>query len=100
MAVRVSDRPAREVVSHAPASCASTRGGRTLAVHSAAGYEERGVGLTISLGNPGGEGLSLSMSRRWGDAATGGDALRPQAAGTSASLLVDGLLSAGWILVR
>jgi len=40
-----------------------------------AGYEERGLGLTLSLGNPGGEGLSLSMSPRWGDAATGSDAL-------------------------
>ncbi|MCY3600383.1 MAG: tandem-95 repeat protein, partial [Gemmatimonadetes bacterium] len=49
--------------------------GRMLAVHSVAGYEERGLGLTLSLGNPGGEGLSLSMSPRWGDAATGSDAL-------------------------
>ena len=40
-----------------------------LAVHSVAGYDERGLGLTLSLGNPGGEGLSLSMSPRWGDAA-------------------------------
>ncbi len=49
--------------------------GRMLAVHSAAGYEERGLAVTLSLGNPGGEGPSLSMSPRWGDAATGGDAL-------------------------
>ena len=49
--------------------------GRMLAVHSVAGYEERGLGLTLSLGNPGGEGLSLSMSPRWGDAIAGSDAL-------------------------
>ncbi|MCY3698924.1 MAG: tandem-95 repeat protein [Gemmatimonadetes bacterium] len=49
--------------------------GRMLAVHSVAGYEERGFGLTLSLGNLGGEGLSLSMSPRWGDAVAGGDAL-------------------------
>ena len=49
--------------------------GRMLAVHSAAGYEEQGLAVTLSLGNPGGEGPSLSMSPRWGDAATGGDAL-------------------------
>ena len=49
--------------------------GRLLAVHSVAGYEERGLGLTLSLGNPGGEGLSLSMSPRWGDAIAGSDAL-------------------------
>ena len=49
--------------------------GRVLAVHSAAGYEERGLGLTLSLGNRGGEGPSLSLSPRWGDALAGGDAL-------------------------
>jgi len=47
--------------------------GRMLAVHSAAGYEERGLGVTLSVGNQ--EGLSLSLSPRWGDATTGGDAL-------------------------
>ncbi len=49
--------------------------GRVLAVHSAAGYEERGLGFTLSLGNRGGEGPSLSLSPRWGDALAGGDAL-------------------------
>jgi hypothetical protein len=49
--------------------------GRMLAVHSAAGYAERGVGVTLSLGNQNPHGLSLSVSPRWGDAATGGDAL-------------------------
>ena len=49
--------------------------GRLLAVHSAAGYEERGLGLTLSLGDRGGEGASLSLSPRWGDVATGGEAL-------------------------
>ena len=49
--------------------------GRMLAVHSVAGYEERGAGITLSLGNAGGEGPSLSVSPRWGDLATGGDAL-------------------------
>ncbi|MYA32072.1 MAG: hypothetical protein F4037_07670 [Gemmatimonadales bacterium] len=38
--------------------------GRLLAVHSVAGYEERGLGLTVSLGNPGGEGLSRRRLRR------------------------------------
>ncbi len=49
--------------------------GRMLAVHSAAGYRERGVGLTLSVGNRSQEGLSLSVSPRWGDAAAGGGAL-------------------------
>ncbi|MDE2982712.1 MAG: tandem-95 repeat protein [Gemmatimonadota bacterium] len=49
--------------------------GRVLAVHSAAGYEERGLGLTLSLGKRGGEGPSLSLSPRWGDAIAGGNAL-------------------------
>ena len=49
--------------------------GRVLAVHSAAGYRERGVGLTLSVGNEGHEGLSLSVSPRWGDSAAGGGAL-------------------------
>ena len=63
-----------------------------LAEHSVGGYEERGLGLTLSLGNAGGEGPSLSVSPRWGDLATGGDALwreqiysryAPSAAGVS-----------------
>ena len=49
--------------------------GRMLAVHSATGYRERGAGLTLSVGNRSREGLSLSVSPRWGDAATGGGAL-------------------------
>ena len=49
--------------------------GRMLAVHSAAGYRERGVGLTLTVGNRSEEGLSLSVSPQWGDAAAGGGAL-------------------------
>ena len=49
--------------------------GRMLAVHSAAGYRERGVGVTLSVGNQDQEGLSLSVSPRWGDSAMGGGAL-------------------------
>ena len=49
--------------------------GRMLAVHSATGYEERGFGATLSLGERGGEGPSLSLSPRWGDLASGGGAL-------------------------
>ncbi len=49
--------------------------GRVLAVHSAAGYRERGVGVTLSVGNQDQEGLSLSVSPRWGDSAIGGGAL-------------------------
>ena len=49
--------------------------GRMLAVHSAAGYRERGAGLTLSVSNRSREGLSLSVSPRWGDAAAGGGAL-------------------------
>ena len=39
--------------------------GLGLAVHSAAGYRERGVGVTLSVGNQDREGLSLSVSPRW-----------------------------------
>ena len=46
-----------------------------LAVHSAAGYRERGVGVTLSVGNQDREGLSLSVSPRWGDSAMGGGTL-------------------------
>ena len=49
--------------------------GRMLAVHSAAGYRERGVGVTLSVGNQDREGLSLSVSPRWGDSAMGGGTL-------------------------
>ena len=49
--------------------------GRLLAVHSAAGYRERGVGVTLSVGNQDQEGLSLSVSPRWGDSAAGGGPL-------------------------
>ena len=45
--------------------------GRTLAVHSAAGYGERGAGLTLTVGGRQREGLSLSVSPSWGDAAAG-----------------------------
>ena len=45
--------------------------GRTLAVHSAAGYGERGAGLTLTVGGRQREGLSLSVSPSWGDAASG-----------------------------
>ena len=44
---------------------------RTLAVHSAAGYGERGAGLTLTVGGHEREGLSLSVSPAWGDAASG-----------------------------
>ena len=48
--------------------------GRILVLHSAEGYEERGLGVTLSVGSPSDEeGLSLSVSPRWGGpAATSG----------------------------
>ena len=46
---------------------------RTLTVHSAAGYGERGAGLTLTVGGQQREGLSLSPT--WGDAASGTGAL-------------------------
>ena len=49
--------------------------GRLLALHSASGYRERGVGVTVAVGSRDREGLSLSVSPRWGDAATGGGTL-------------------------
>ena len=49
--------------------------GRILALHSATGYYERGLGLTVGVGNQEQEGLSLSFSPRWGDSAAGGGAL-------------------------
>ncbi len=48
---------------------------RTLAVHSASGYGERGAGLTLTVGGQKREGLSLSVSPAWGDAASGTGAL-------------------------
>ena len=45
--------------------------GRLLAVHPAEGYRERGAGLSLAMGRPGGEGLSLSVSSHWGDTAAG-----------------------------
>ena len=62
--------------------------GRILVLHSAQGYEERGLGVTFTVGGPAAEeGLSLSVSPRWGGSAnaTGGlwndrqGALRPDA---------------------
>ena len=49
--------------------------GRVLVLHSAAGYRERGVGVTLSVGNRKRTGLSLSLSPRWGDSVTGTDTL-------------------------
>ncbi len=49
--------------------------GRALAVHSAVGYRERGASLTLTVGGQEREGLSLSVSPRWGDAASGAGAL-------------------------
>ena len=48
---------------------------RTLAVHSASGYGERGAGLMLTVGGQKREGLSLSVSPSWGDAASGTGAL-------------------------
>ncbi len=45
---------------------------RALAVHSAAGYRERGAGVTFTLGEPDALGLSLSVSPRWGNVAPTG----------------------------
>ncbi|WP_420448736.1 hypothetical protein [Candidatus Palauibacter sp.] len=40
-------------------------------LHSAQGYEERGLGVTLTVGGPSEEeGLSLSVSPRWGGPAT------------------------------
>ena len=45
--------------------------GRILVLHSARGYEERGLGVTLTVGSPAAEeGLSLSVSPRWGGSAT------------------------------
>ena len=63
-----------EVVAGARAAAGKVRleaQGRMLALHSAAGYREQGVGLTLSTGNQDQERLSLSVSPRWGDSAAG-----------------------------
>ena len=49
--------------------------GRLLVLHSASGYRERGVGVTLGVRSRDRTGLSLSVSPRWGDAATGGGTL-------------------------
>ena len=50
--------------------------GRILVLHSAQGYDERGLGVTLSIGSPSDEeGLSLSVSPRWGGPATHSGAL-------------------------
>ena len=46
--------------------------GRLLVLHSVSGYRERGVGVTVAVGSRDRQGLSLSVSPRWGDAAVGG----------------------------
>ena len=46
--------------------------GRMLVLHSAQGYQERGLGVTLTVGSSAAEeGLSLSISPRWGGPATG-----------------------------
>ena len=50
--------------------------GRILVLHTAEGYEERGLGVTLSVGSPSDEeGLSLSVSPRWGGPAAASGAL-------------------------
>ncbi len=49
--------------------------GRLLTTHSDTAYRERGLETTLAIGQPGSEGPSLSLTGRWGDAATGGDTL-------------------------
>ena len=44
---------------------------RLLVLHSATGYRERGAGVSVSVGDQGQEGLSLSLSPSWGDQANG-----------------------------
>ena len=53
--------------------------GRMLALHSAAGYRERGLGLTLAVGEGDEEGLSLSVSPRLGAGAAGGALWQDQA---------------------
>ena len=49
--------------------------GRLLTTHADTRYRERGLESTLAIGQPGSEGPSLSLTGRWGDAATGGDTL-------------------------
>ncbi len=50
--------------------------GRILVLHSAQSYEERGLGVTLTVGSPAAEeGLSLSVSPRWGGSANATGAL-------------------------
>ena len=50
--------------------------GRILVLHSSENYEERGLGARISIGSPSAEeGLSLSVSPRWGGPAVASGAL-------------------------
>ena len=49
--------------------------GRLLMLHSVSGCRERGVRVTLRVGNREHEGLSLSVSPTWGDAAAGGGPL-------------------------
>ncbi|MYC18634.1 MAG: tandem-95 repeat protein, partial [Gemmatimonadales bacterium] len=50
--------------------------GRILVLHSARGYEERGLAVTLTVGRPSDEeGLSLSVSPRWGGPANASGAL-------------------------
>ena len=72
--------------------------GRVLLLHSARGYEERGLGVTLTVGSPAAEeGLSLSVSPRWGGSAnaTGAlwndrhGALRPDAPAADGSWALD-----------
>ena len=49
--------------------------GRMLALHSAEGYRERGVAVTLSVGEGARPGLTLSLAPRWGAQASAHDAL-------------------------
>ena len=48
---------------------------RMLVLHSAAGYREWGSALTLTVGRPRAEGLSLKVSPQWGHATTGAGSL-------------------------
>ena len=48
---------------------------RILVLHSAAGYQEWGSALTLTVGRPAAEGLSLTVSPQWGDDASGAGSL-------------------------
>ena len=49
--------------------------GRILATHSAQDYSERGLGVTLTVGNPSAGGVLLTVSSRWGGPAAGNGAL-------------------------